>query len=649
MRIKFKNNIILILLIVGGIFNDFILRALTMGVTFYWKPIVASIPMIIFSSIIGLFLSYKNRNKIYVFLSASFSIITSLNYLYFKHYSSFLSLSLIKQFKQLKELGSSISSTLDFKALIFLIPTIVLIIVIKKLNKKNFFEEIEVSRNKMEAFGPLAIGAVLVVFVFNTLSTTDLSRLYKQWNRPYIVEELGIYTYTTADFLKIAFTPKITTLAETEVTDIFEELVEVNVNTIVDNEYKDIFKGRDVYVIHYESAQTFAMNTEFEDGAITPFLDKMASEGLYFNNFYPQHSVGTSSDSEFTFNTSLLPINNGTVFITHSDREYETFEKLLKKEDYYTMSMHGNNGDFWNRNVMHKTLGYDRFFSKEDYIIDEEEQVGLGISDKSFFKQSIEKIKAIKEEKDSPIMATLITLSNHYPFDDLETYGEFNVGHLEETEMGNYLKSYNYADQALQEFVEGMDNEGLLDNAVIVLYGDHHAKISKSNYEKLYNYNEELDTYYTKEDPEYKPIDELFARELKRTPFIIWSKDQKINETINTPMGMVDALPTLGNMLGIFNPYQLGVDIMSVEDNTVIFPEGDWLNSKSYYSVANSKLYTFNSDEVEDNPDLIVANGNIEERIQLSNNIIQNNLIRLFNGLVAQNNKIKHIIDDNVL
>lgn len=646
MKRKFKGNAILILLIVGGIFNDFVLRALTMGITFYWKPIIASIPMIIFSSILALFLSHKTRNRIYIFLSASFSMITSLNYMYFKHYSSFLSLSLIKQFKQLKELGSSISSTLDFRVLIFLIPTIVMIIVIRKLNKKNFFEEAEASRSSMGAFGPLVIGSVLLVLVFKTLTTTDLSRLTKQWNRPYIVEQLGIYTYTAADFVKIALTPKITNLPEIEVSNILEDLVDENVSTIVDNQYKDIFKGRDVYVIHYESAQKFAMNTEFEEGAVTPFLDKMASEGLYFNNFYPQHSVGTSSDSEFTFNTSLLPINNGTVFITHSDREYETFQKLLKKEDYYTMSMHGNNGDFWNRNVMHKTLGYDKFFSKEDYIIDEE--VGLGLSDKSFFKQSIEKIKAIKEERDTPIMATLITLSNHYPFDDLDTYGNFNVGHLEETDIGNYLKSYNYADQALQEFVEGMDNEGLLDNAIIVLYGDHHAKISKSDYVKFYNYNEEEERYYTKEDEEFTPIDELFAKELKRTPFIIWSKDQKINETINTPMGMIDAMPTLGNMLGIFNPYQLGVDMMSAEKNTVIFPDGDWLNNDSYYSVASSRLYNFNSDEVIEDSKLVATNENIEERIQLSNNIIQNNLIRLFNGMVAQNQKIKRLIENNI-
>ena len=45
----------------------------------------------------------------------------------------------------------------------------------------------------------------------------------------------------------------------------------------------------------------------------------------------------------------------------------------------------------WNRLVMHKELGYDRFYHKTDYVIDE--KIGFGLSDKSFFRQSIEKIK----------------------------------------------------------------------------------------------------------------------------------------------------------------------------------------------------------------------------------------------------------------
>src|SRR5699024_10992324 len=166
--------------------------------------------------------------------------------------------------------------------------------------------------------------------------------------------------------------------------------------------------------------------------------------------------IWTSSDSEFTLSTSLLPINNGTVFMTHSDREFLSFPKLLKEQGYYTMGMHGNNGDFWNRNTMYRTLGYDKFYSQGDYIIDEE--IGLGLSDVSFFKQSVEKIKNVKEEQEGPIMANLINLTNHSHFVNRDKYCEFKVGQLEDTSIANYLKSDHYADQALESFVKQMDD-----------------------------------------------------------------------------------------------------------------------------------------------------------------------------------------------
>lgn len=646
---KLKNNSILILLILSGISSDLLLRSMTTGFTLYWKPIFTSISVIILISAVSLFLPHKLRNKFFVVWSTIFGVINGLNFLYYKFYNSFLSLSLFEQIKQLSDLGDGISkSILDVRVLLFTLPTIILLIAIKKLNKINFFDEIEAYRSKGEVFRAFSIGAILLALIASTLTSTDLSRLVKQWNRPYLVEQLGIYTYTVADFVKNTFTPKITTLPEEEVDFVLSDLIEENTNARVDNEYKDIFKGKDIFVIHYESAQSFVMDVEMPDGPVTPFLNKLASEGLFYSNFYPQHSVGTSSDTEFTFNTSLLPINDGTVFITHTDREYITLPKMLKDEGYNTISMHGNNGDFWNRNVMHRSLGFNKFFSQLDYEIDEE--IGLGLSDMSFFRQSIEKIKEIKEYDDSPIMATLITLTNHYPFDDTELFEEFNTGHLEETKMANYLKSYHYADSALESFINSMDEEGLLDNAVVVIYGDHHANISKTDYEKFYNYNEELDTYYTSEDPEYVKIDAVLNKELKKTPFIIWSKDHDIAKEIDTPMGMVDALPTISNMFGVFNPYQLGKDIMSVENNTVIFPNEDWINEDVFYTASNSKYYNLETHElIEEEEALQLANEDIEHRILISNNIIQNNLIKYYEGVLAQNNKHIEVIADDIL
>ena len=88
-----------------------------------------------------------------------------------------------------------------------------------------------------------------------------------------------------------------------------------------------------------------------------------------------------------------MPTNNGTAFVSYFNREYVTTPLLLREKGYYTFSMHANNGSYWNRNIMHETLGYQRFYSKKDYEIDD--VIGLGLSDKSFYRQSIEKIKEI--------------------------------------------------------------------------------------------------------------------------------------------------------------------------------------------------------------------------------------------------------------
>ena len=99
-------------------------------------------------------------------------------------------------------------------------------------------------------------------------------------------------------------------------------------------------------------------------------------------------------------------------------------------------------------------------------------------------------------------------LTNHTPFSDTDKYGEFAVDikekvinpetgleeevvypYMEGTKLGNYLKSVHYADYALGIFFEELEKNGLLDNTVIVLYGDHDARLPEQDYVKLYNYD----------------------------------------------------------------------------------------------------------------------------------------------------------------
>ena len=196
------------------------------------------------------------------------------------------------------------------------------------------------------------------------------------------------------------------------------------------NQYTNRFKDKNVLFIHMESIQNFLIDLKINDEEVTPFLNKIAKEGIYFNKFYPQISIGTSSDTEFTLLTGLLPSSSGTVFVNYYDRKYYGMPEYFNKMGYYSFSMHANDADYWNRKVMHERLGYNNFFAKESFEVPEDLEsdklVGLGLSDKEFFNQLIPKLKDIKNEKDK-YFGTIITLSNHSPFNDLEAYGDFDV------------------------------------------------------------------------------------------------------------------------------------------------------------------------------------------------------------------------------
>jgi len=376
------------------------------------------------------------------------------------------------------------------------------------------------------------------------------------------------------------------------------------------------------------------MELSFNDKEVTPNLNKLASEGIFFNNFYSQVGVGTSSDAEFTFSTSLMPSSSGTVFVNYFDRKYVTIQSLFKEQGYYTFSMHGNTADFWNRAAMHNNMGYDDFYSKTSFEIDE--TIGLGISDKSFFKQAIPILEEIKSEKDKPFFGTIITLTNHTPFSDLDLMDEYETtmkiendgktittDYLNGTTLGNYFRSVHYADQAIGQFINDLDASGLLENTVIVIYGDHDARISKKDYDILYNYDKTTGEILEEGDVGYTDYNEYEYKLDKKVPFIIWSKDIEISKTIETPAGMIDALPTLGNMFGIHSDYQLGTDIMSINDNDniVVFSDGSYLTDKIYYNNQNSEIYSLDGKAVDEKY--------VEERSKYANEIIEvsNNII----------------------
>lgn len=613
--------------IISNLINGLIIRIVTVKNGLFISPLLVDLGFLILVTLISLTIKKEKRIKYFITLSIIFNIVCIVNSIYYHYYSSFASISLIANITFASDVSDAIvENVLKAVDLIYIWQTITLVIIYKKTNKKEYIKHKE-NKKKLVKTGlitSLSLFAVAALF----MPLNAWSRLYNLWNRESVVMNHGIYVYQLDDFIQ-SLTPKITSVlghdkALKKVTDYYKE----NKYTPSNNEYTNIFKGKNIIVIHAESMQKFAMDLTFNNKEVTPNLNKLANEGIFFSNFYSQVGVGTSSDAEFTFNTSLMPSTKGTVFVNYFDRDYISIPKLLKEQGYYTYSMHANTGEFWNRNTMHKSLGYDKFYSKDSYIIDE--TIGLGLSDKSFFRQSVDIMKQIKEEENKPFYSLLIMLSNHTPFSDLVLMEDYKTtidvtidnqtvtrDYLNNTTMGNYLRSVHYADSAIGEFIDNLDKEGLLENTVLVIYGDHDARLDFEDFNLLYNYDPTTDTIKTENDEGYIPYTKYNYELDRKVPFIIWTKDQNYNLNVNTPMGMIDVLPTLGNMIGIHSDYQLGKDIMNLkgDDNTVTFIDGSFLTSKVYYNSPKGEIYSINNEPITEEY--------IKERAKKSSDLIE--------------------------
>lgn len=629
-----KDNSLLFVFVVGTLLNDILLRAFTIGQIYKISPFVVDLFVTLIFASIYFLIKEKNRFKYLFILSIISTIVCIANSIYYSYYSSFISVTFISFAFTNTETGDAnvVGNLLKLKYFIFIWLPICLYIV----NKRKKVKLKETYGKEYYKFTLKWILISLIICVCS-LEYVAYARLISQWNREYIVNNFGVYTYQISDVLK-SISPSMASMlgsdkARKEINDYYDN----KKNNNYYNEYTNFFEGKNVIAVHAESMQRVNMDISFNGIDVTPNLNKLAKEGIYFSNFYSQVSFGTSSDTEFTIATGLLPSKVGTVFINYADREYVSMYNLLKEKGYTTVSMHANVGNFWNRNKMYTKLGYDYFYDKSSYEIDE--TIGFGLSDKSFVKQSVQKLKELEKEK-GKFYATLITLSNHTPFEDVDKYGEYDVSmsvdgvrydYMENTKLGNYFKSSHYADAQIGLLIEELKKENMLDNTVIIIYGDHDARIEKSEWNRFYNYDYKTSSIKSSDDESYVDIDYYFYEINKKVPFIIWSNDEKFKTTLSKEIkevgGMIDVGPTIMNLLGIHNKYFLGNDLLNKENNIVVFPNGNFVTDKVYYSELKNEYKLLKDVPIEEN---YIENCKTytEKIIDVSNDIIVYNYFR---------------------
>ncbi len=400
------------------------------------------------------------------------------------------------------------------------------------------------------------------------------------------------------------------------------------------NDFTGLAKDKNLLIIQVESLQGLVLNRKFNGKEITPNLNKLIAKSFYFTDYYELLGLGNSSDSEYVSLHSAYSTTRDGAYKDYQDTDVYGLPKILKDHGYKTMSMHGNSGNFYERKTMHPKVGFEKSYFGEYY--NEDEIIGMGLSDESFFKQSI---PIFEKNKDNKFFGFMVTLTCHTPFymPDEHVVFDYEDG-KPKTTFDRYVNAAAYTDKAIQALLDDLEERGILKDTVVVIYGDHHA-LTKSNPEEFKSL-----TKFTGKKFDYD--------EMLKVPLIVYVPGYEKPVVCNNTGSQLDFLPTILNLFGLNDTMtpMFGVDLLdeNLSKNNTVYPQtymtkGSYINHKQFfekdqYSDDTGRLVDRNTRKELEKQKVDYHSKVSEDLINLSNYIYLNDKVRYVIELFEKSN-----------
>ena len=290
-------------------------------------------------------------------------------------------------------------------------------------------------------------------------------------------------------------------------------------NTNYDNSLKRTLKAtkvdnnNNIVLIIIESFASDFIHCMGSKNKDTPYFDSLMKEGVLFDNFYAN---GTHTNEGLGSLLSGYPLLPQGAILTRPELidGVQTLQSILKQYNYSTSFIYGGRLTFDNMFSFLNVSGMDHFIGL-NHFPKNLNQTYWGIIDEHVYEKAMENIL----KTPMPFISTILTLSNHHPWDSpLDNIDPLPVG----TENLNRRNTCRYTDWALHHFITGMKNAKLYDDTIFIISADHG--------QYLYN------------DYEIEPRN-------YRIPLLILNSG--LNPHINHTLGsQIDLIPTVLDLMG---------------------------------------------------------------------------------------------------
>ena len=246
---------------------------------------------------------------------------------------------------------------------------------------------------------------------------------------------------------------------------------------------------------------------------LTPNLDRIADKSLVFTRSY---ATGTRTVRGMEAVTASFPPVPAEAIVKRAGNEgMFNWSTVMAASGYTPTFIYGGYGTFDNMNYFFRNNGY-RVVDRTQMDAPRFSNI-WGVSDEDLFRNALAIFDA-QHARGERIFSVVMTTSNHKPF-------TFPAGVPGVAARGGGREAgVRYADYAIGRFVEALASRPYSDDTMVVIVGDHGARV------------------YGREDIPLRSYE---------IPFIVWSPRHVAPRRVDTLVSQLDVAPTVLGLLGI--------------------------------------------------------------------------------------------------
>jgi phosphoglycerol transferase MdoB-like AlkP superfamily enzyme len=265
--------------------------------------------------------------------------------------------------------------------------------------------------------------------------------------------------------------------------------------------------------------------------SISPQFDRLCAHGILFDNFY---ASGIRTNRGIPAVLCSFPSLPGRSIMKRfaADYPFRSIARILDDQGYVSIFAYGGDIEFDNMRGFLKAVGYDKFFSEDDF--DNKDRLGKwGVADHILFRRLVREIRNLPR----PFNLSVLTLSNHDPY--LIPDNRFRL-YDDTLPDGKAFNAFYYSDWALGQFIDSLKQYPVFDSTIFIFTADHCAHQSSK---------------YMLDPNKFRVPLLIYG------PAILGDQPRLVKKTAS----QVDILPTLVGMLGIeTDMYCWGRDIFAI-------------------------------------------------------------------------------------